>query len=81
MRVHIDELVLDGFPPLDRYRLAGAVEVELARLLAEHGLPEGLTNGGSLRRVDGGAFEMTPHSRPDSIGVQIARRIYGGMTP
>jgi hypothetical protein len=80
VRLTIEQLVLDGFPPVDRDRIAGAVEAELARLLAEHGMPAGFANGGSLWRVDGGTFEMTSHSRPDSVGVEIARRIYGGMT-
>jgi hypothetical protein len=79
IRLHIDELVLYGFPPIDRYRLAESVQAELARLLAEQGVPTGLEQGGSIVRLDGGSFDLAADSRPDRIGVQVAQAIYGGL--
>ena len=39
IELHIEELVLNGFGPVDRYRIGVAVEVELARLFAEQSVP------------------------------------------
>ena len=79
MRLRIEELVLDGFPPGDRYRIAAAVEAELARLFAEQGTPPGLTSGGAVPALDGGSFDMAPGARPDRIGAQVALAVYGGL--
>ena len=79
LRLHIDELVLEGFPPHDRYRIAAAVEAGLAAHFAEHGMPPGLANGGSIPSLDGGAFNIAPGVRPESIGAQVAQSLYGGL--
>jgi len=80
VRLHIEELVLDGFPPGDRYRIAAAVEVELTRLLTERGVPPGLASGGAVPSLDGGSFGVAPEARPDRIGAQVAQSVYGGMS-
>jgi len=79
VRLRIEELVLDGFPPGDRYSIAAAVEAELARLLAEQGAPPGLANGGTVSALDGGSFDVAPDARPDRIGAQVAQAVYGGL--
>jgi hypothetical protein len=78
IHLHIDELVLDGFPSVDRFRIAAAVETELARLLAEQGAPPSLRTG-AVDRLDGGSFNVARPSRPEAIGVQVAQAIYGGL--
>ncbi len=80
VRLRIDELVLEGFPAGDRYRIAAAVETELARLFAERGVPAGLGESMALPRLDAGAFEVAPGARPEQIGAQIAVALYGGLT-
>ena len=80
VRLHIDKLVLNGFPPVNCYRIAAAMEAELARLLTEQGVPPGLANGGAISRLDGGSFDVMPDARPDRIGVQVAQAVYGGLT-
>lgn len=79
VRLRIEELVLEGFPPSDRYRIAAAMEAELARLFADQGVPPGLTSGGAAPVLDGGAFEAAPDARPDRIGVQAAQAVYGSL--
>jgi hypothetical protein len=79
IRLHIDELVLDGFAPLDRAAVGAAVQAELARLLSEQGLPGGLEFGGEAPTVDGGAFNLPANARAESIGAEIARSVYGGL--
>lgn len=76
IRVRIEELVLRGFPPDQRERIAAAVEAELGRLLAEGGLPPGLAGGGRVGRVDGG---LAGGATPEEAGAQIARAVYGRM--
>jgi hypothetical protein len=77
--LHIEELVLEGFRPADRHRIGAAVERELARLLAERGLPAGLAQGTDLPRLDGGSFEAKPGARPEAVGRQVAGAVYGGL--
>jgi hypothetical protein len=76
VRLHIGELVLDGFPAADRYRIADALEHELARLLAEESTPAALTEGRGAAELDAGAFTVAPGSGPEAIGSQIGRAIY-----
>jgi len=79
LELEIEELVLDGFPAADKDRIARAVHVELERLFAERGVPPSLEGGGDVATIDGGSFEAAPNARPEAIGVQVARGLYGGM--
>lgn len=79
IRLHIEQLVLEGFAPGDSRGLAAAVEAELARLLAEQGVPPGLAAGGRIPSLDGGSFPVTVGARPQQVGVQVARAVLGGM--
>src|SRR5262245_23753561 len=80
VELHIEELVLHGFAPGDRYRITEAIERELTRLLAEGGVPPSLARGGEVGRLDGGAFESVQGARPEAVGVQVAQAIYRGMS-
>lgn len=77
--VHIEELVLHGFSAADRLRIGAALERELARLLAERGLPEGLAGGAQVEAIDAGSFVRGPLANPGSIGCDVARAVYGGL--
>lgn len=77
--LHIEELVLEGFNPGDRHAIGEAVQRELARLLAEKGVPPAMAGGGEIARVDGGQFEQGSGARPEEAGVQTARAVYGGF--
>lgn len=79
LEVHIEELVLRGFAPGDRYGIGDAVEIELARLFVEQGVPSSLGRGGEIERLDGGVFEVAQGSRAEAIGAQVAQPIYGGL--
>jgi hypothetical protein len=76
---NIDELVLHGFSPRDRYRIGEVVEQELSRLFAEQDLPSSLADGGKIDHLDGGAFEAAQGSRPETIGLQVAQAVYRGL--
>ncbi|WP_456429134.1 hypothetical protein [Rhodocaloribacter sp.] len=77
--MHIEELVLDGFGPMDRAALAAAVRHELTRLFAERGLPPSLGAAAAVPRLDAGAFTAAPNAGARTLGTNVARAIYGGM--
>ncbi len=79
IKLHIEELVLDGFAPGDRYRISDSMERELVRLFAEHGAPQSLSQGGEIVQLDGWAFEAARGSRAEAIGAKVARTVYGGL--
>ncbi|PXF58914.1 MAG: hypothetical protein C4B59_12555 [Candidatus Methanogaster sp.] len=79
IELHIEELVLHGFSPGDRYRIGEAVEQELSRMLADRGVPESLALGGEIASVDGGAFEVATGSDAGVVGAQVAKAVYGGL--
>ena len=87
INLHIAKLVLDGFRPADRQRIADGVQRELARLLAERGVPPALLAHGTAAVIDvaalprgvalgaatGGALGA------DAIGRHIADAVYRGL--
>jgi hypothetical protein len=80
IELHIEELVLHGFAPSDRYRIADAVERELAQLFAEQGVPPLLAQEAKVKQVDAGAFEMAPGAKVEVVGAQVAHKMYGGFS-
>lgn len=80
IELYIDELVLQGFPPNNRRRIAQAVERGLTRLFTEQGAPPSLAQGGSFDQWNGGTFTMAPSASAASIGTQIAETLYAGFT-
>jgi hypothetical protein len=79
LELRIEELVLHGFAPGDRYRIAEAMERELTHLLSTQGMSPRFGSDGAVVRMDDGSFEMAPDSRPDTVGVQVAQAIYREM--
>ncbi len=79
IELSIEELILDGFSPADRSRIAEAVQHELARRFAIEGVPPGLTQGGIIPWLDGGEITLTHGMSAQAIGIQIARSLYGGL--
>lgn len=79
VELHIEELVLNGFNPADRYRIGEAVERELTRLLTEQGTPITTTQNVEIAHLNGGAINVKPGSNTEATGIQLARAIYGGL--
>jgi hypothetical protein len=80
--LRIEEIVLHGFDPRGRYAVGDAVQQELARLLIERGAPSSLAATAAteiVERLDAGAFRAAPNARPQTLGAQVARAIYGGL--
>jgi hypothetical protein len=79
LELHIEQLVLHGFPPGDRYRISAAVEAELTRLFTEQGVPPSLAKYADSAQVNAGTFNILPGSKAETIGTQVAEALYGGL--
>ncbi len=79
IELYIDKLVLHGFSPCDRYRIAEAVELELTRLFTEQGISPSMEKGGELSRLDGGSFNVAPNSKANTIGSQVAQSVHSNL--
>jgi hypothetical protein len=79
VRVHIEELVLHGFPSGDRHRIGEAMQRELTRLFTEERTPPDLAKSAEIDRLNGGTFQMTSAPRPEATGAQVARAVFGGL--
>ena len=79
LRVHIDELVLHGFAPGDRMRIADAVQLELTRLFTDRGVPPALRGGGAVERLNAGAFPTAGAAPAERTGARIAQTVYEGL--
>jgi len=79
VELRIEELVLFGFAPADRYRIGETVERELARLFDEQGVPPSLAHGSEVACLDGGAFKVVSGAKPEAAGVQIAQAVFGSL--
>jgi hypothetical protein len=78
VELHIEELVLHGFAPGDRRRIAGEVERELARLIGEADFARA-RGGMSIERMNGPAFKVKAGAKPEAAGAQIAQSLYRSL--
>lgn len=80
INLHIERLVLDGIhiAPCQRRLLQANVTTELTRLLGSDGLAGNLVEGAALSRMSTRAIQLT-NSKPEQLGQQIARSVYGGI--
>lgn len=79
VELHIEELMLHGFAPGDRYRIGEAVERELQRLLSEQAAPDLLKGSVEVARIDAGSFNLDQNAKSEMIGAQVAQAIYSGF--
>jgi hypothetical protein len=76
IEVHIEELILHGCAPGQRWEIGDALENELRALLAEKGLPAGWL--ASPAQIDAGTIRLT---RTSTAGAQIAEAIHRKAGP
>ena len=81
VNLHIERLILDGLPvsSLQGAAVRNALERELARVLAQGGLPGQWDGGGAVPRLPVQQFNLAPGERPDAIGRHIARSLHRGI--
>jgi len=79
IEVHIEELMLHGFEPANRWRIADALQQELRGLLATKGVPVLWLS--SPERIEAGTISSVSLTKPARLGAEIADATYrGGMT-
>jgi hypothetical protein len=76
--VHIEELVLHGFTPLDGRHVTDTLAAELRRLLTERGVPARWQNNPEKLESEPTPSRLT---NPTNAGDHIASAIYGSNLP
>lgn len=77
IEIYIDELVLHGFSRADAPAIGDAVKREISRLIELKGIYPGLVDTDS---IDAGEFFAAPGTKPGSVGSQVGRSVYKGLT-
>ena len=77
VELHIEALVLHGVAPGDRAAVGEGVRGELARRLAEDGVPPALLAADGLTRVDAGSFAVPADASAAALGAGAARAVLG----
>lgn len=86
LQLHIEELVLHGFPnlsPLDGQRIRDAVQFQLTGLLTQNKNMASFTRDSNIPHLDGGVFESEPRTggtRTDIMGTRIAQNVYNSLS-
>lgn len=81
IELHIDELVLRGFPPSDRFKIAEALRSELTRLLSEHSRQNALPRSLTIDRIQTASFKVAHNAKPAAVGMQLAQSVYRRIGP
>lgn len=79
VEVYVEELILYGVSPRDRYHLAGSLERELGRLLAGQ-VPASLTRPARIGHMDAGQISVARAAPARRIGADIAGAIFRGLS-
>lgn len=80
IEIHLEQLVLDGFDPRHRDRIAGAVESQLARLFEQQQInPQRLAAMGDRLDVNAGKIAIPHGLSPDGVGERIAAAVFEGL--
>lgn len=79
IRLHIDRLILDGLnvDPGQGALVKASVEAELRRLLTEGEPCSDLQVRSTMSDIATNPMQIFQDSKPSSIGIEIAREIYG----
>ena len=78
--VHIETLVLHGFPGGSRHDIGDALQAELARLLAEHGIADTIDRTARDSIIDGGEFTLPARGDVHASGAGIAQRVHASLS-
>ena len=80
IEVHIDELVLHGFSPHDRYRISDAMQAAIYDHIVGRGLPAAISSGGFISTINAGSFDLSSPIKPAGIGEKIATTVYNSFS-
>ena len=77
VEIVIDELVLHGYSPAERYTIGNSLSRELERLVMEQGFqPHESMDIPMLRAAP---INLPANSKPGQVGSHVAQAVYGGL--
>ena len=79
LKLHIDNLVLDGLPKMDRHELHEVITQELERQFLHHGIPRSVAQNRLVVRLSNHPITVTAQSDARAVGTQVARSVYIGL--
>ena len=79
IKLHIEELVLDGVSSREKNHVASVVRRELHQLINHGGLPSKFSRTNDIPQLDGGTIRMEHEATKKSKGIKIARNLYRGL--
>ena len=80
VEIHIEELVLHGFPPGDRYRIADALQQELTHLLEARTLPACPQDIVAVNQINAGTIRLNSGANARVIGGKAAHALHQGIS-
>ena len=84
VELYIDELVLEGFDPSDRYRIGDALEAELRKLLVNSDISKGLSSvqeaGIEDDSLDASPIQLETNPSSREVGGAVAGALHGILT-
>ena len=78
--IHINTLVLNGFPKTNLKQFQSAIKGELARLFDQPQLSVVWDNYDEISHVDAGQFEFSVDQGIESVGVSVALSVYKSLS-
>jgi hypothetical protein len=77
VEIVIDELILHGFSPAERYAIGDSLALELERLITDQGFQ-------AYENVDTPVLKAAPvmlqaNAKSNTVGSQVAQAVYGGL--
>jgi hypothetical protein len=79
IELHIEELVLHGFPLRDRHEISDYICHELRQLIIDRGLPRSFGRDLALRNLRGNEINLASTMVPANVGAEIARSVYASF--
>ena len=77
IEIQIDELVLHGFSPAQRYAIGDFLALELERLLLDGDLS--FHENMDIPVIRSSVIKINPESKPDMVGAQVAQALLGSL--
>jgi hypothetical protein len=81
INIHIERLILEGLPvtAAQAPQVAAAIQTELSRLLAAHGLSPELERGAAVPEVHAAAIRFALANAPERLGQSVAHAVCAGL--
>jgi len=79
INIYIDKLVLEGVGDLNHSKISSALQLELKRLMASHGLHSSLHKSGIIEQLNAEPLSLSGRLKERILGNKIAGNVYRGM--